>query len=121
MVGRVSDLLKRQMPEVRSFPWYYYERLVSGYRSTKTFEHDGIITSIAFSPVQPHLAISGNEGQIAIWDFENNSRLFHFRADEQQLTALMAYSSDGKYLMWTARARCLMRNRHKQGSSLGTN
>jgi WD40 repeat protein len=103
LVGLASELLERQLPELRSFPWYYYNRLVSASRSTLTFEHEGIITSIAFSPFQPHLAISGNEGQIAVWDFENNARLFRFLADERQLTALMAYSSDGKYLMWTGR------------------
>lgn len=103
LVGRASELLERQPPELRTFPWYYYNRLVSTSRTTPTFAHDEIVTRIAFSPIQQHLAISGNEGQVAIWDLENRSRLFNFRGDDRQLTALTAYTADGSHLLWTGR------------------
>jgi WD40 repeat protein len=103
VVSRAAELLARQQRELRTFPWYYYDRLVRTIRSTPTFEHEQIITQIAFSPTHPHLALSGNEGLVDIWDFENKSRLFSFRADNQQLTAMTVYTADGSNLLWTGR------------------
>ncbi len=103
LVSRAEELLARQQPELRTFPWYYYNQLVKASHSTPTFQHDDIVTRIAFSPTQPHLAISGNDGEVSIWDTVKRIRLFDFRADHGELTALTSYSSDGNYLLWTGR------------------
>ena len=103
VVSRAAELLERQPPELRTFPWFYYNRLVRALRSVPTFEHEQIVTQVAFSPTRPHLALSGNEGLVAVWDLENKSRLGNFHADRQQWTAMTAYSSDGNHLLWTGR------------------
>jgi WD40 repeat protein/serine/threonine protein kinase len=103
LIDRSFELLARQRPTLRTFPWYYYNRIVERTRSAPNFEHAGIVTSIGFSPKQPHMAISGNDGYVDVWNFESKLSLSKFRADDTQLAALTTYSSDGKHLMWTGR------------------
>jgi WD40 repeat protein/transcriptional regulator with XRE-family HTH domain len=60
--------------------------------------HQNSVWSLAFSPTDAHLASSGEDGSIYIWDWENHRCLYQLIGHDKWVAAI-AYTTDGQTLL----------------------
>lgn len=108
-VVRTRALLQRhrsgleKSPDLRGFEWcYLWDQCRPSERRILRPPSDSLGHSIAFHPDGRHLAIGSGNGQVALWNLEDDSWTTVFQAHSEDVAA-MDYAPDGRTLATVSR------------------
>jgi WD40 repeat protein/tRNA A-37 threonylcarbamoyl transferase component Bud32 len=83
-------------PDLRSFEWYYLEKLCRLDRRTIVADQ-GAVWSVAYGPGGQRLVSAGQDGTVKVWDTGTGRMVFDLRGHNRRLWSV-ACSRDNKYM-----------------------
>jgi WD40 repeat protein len=105
--GRIGEVLRRLAeeeltnsgaPNFREFEWYYLQ-LLAGLDLRSWKAHQGMASTVAFSPDGRCLASGGEDGAVRIWSTATGEKIFESNGPRVRVTSV-AFSPDGQHVAY---------------------
>jgi WD40 repeat protein len=99
-ISRMRELIESHRPgpgqeDPRGFEWYYFWRLLHGYRLS--MPHTDAVFSVAFSPDGKKMATGGPSREVKVWDKDSGRELMTLKGHSTPVSSV-AFSPDGARL-----------------------
>jgi WD40 repeat protein/serine/threonine protein kinase len=91
-----EELLDQCPGQLRAWEWHYLKRLCQP-DAHRTLQHDGEVSSVAFSPDGQRIA-AASPGSVKLWDAETGQELLSLRHTAGGQSVAVTFSPDGKQI-----------------------